>query len=162
MEESTRQKIARLLRPTHDTAGWKAEFESLDKDEALPILIEVLQDATKTAHTRSQAINMLGMLKDSRALDALLGALVDSVDLLRARAAIAIGQVGVMQERAIEAIINGLADEDSFVRECCAKVLGLMKRPEAIPALVRMRAEDIVLSNQEIARQAVEEIEGAD
>ena len=160
MAESTIQKVRRLLQPTHDLTSWYAEVDALDAEEAIHTLLEILNNDLEAVRTRCQAATLLGMLRDARALDALIGAFHAPDGLLRARAALALGQIGMPEERVVQSMIQGLSDEDYFVRECCAKALGLMKRPEALPALEQMSAVDSVSTNREVAQKAIEAIKG--
>jgi HEAT repeat protein len=158
MAESTMQKVRRLLQPTHDLDGWYAEFDALDSEAALPLLLEILANDLETEQTRAQAANLLGMLHDPRATNELINALHAPQGLLRARAAVALGQIGKPEERVAESLLQGLMDEDYFVRECSAKALGLMKRTEALPALELMSSTDTVSANRDVAKNAIETI----
>lgn len=160
MTQSTTEMIRRLLQPTHDLAGWRAEFEALDVGEAVSVLIGILKDEVEPMRTRSEAATLLGMLHNTRANDALLEALRAPDGLLRARAALALGQIGNPGDREVQSLIQGLSDEDYFVREVCAKALQLMKRQEALPALERMSTTDSVWTNREIALKAIAAIRG--
>lgn len=165
MAESTIQKVRRLLKPTHDLESWYANFEALDAIAAVPILLEILNDNLETVQSRSQAATLLGMLRDTRAVSTLIETLrspASADGLLRARAALALGQIGLQEERIVQALIEGLGDEDYFVRECSAKALGLMKRPEALAPLRQMRAADSVSTNREVAEKAIESIRRTD
>ena len=152
------QKVRRLLQPTHDLDGWYAEFETLESGEAVPVLLEILTNDLELEQARAQAANLLGMLRDPRATNKLIDVLQGAESLLRARAAVALGQIGKPEEQVAESLIQGLMDEDYFVRECSAKALGLMKRTEALPALEQMSNSDAVLANRQVAQNAIETI----
>lgn len=160
MAEETREKVRRLLQPTHDVTGWHAEVKTLNAEEAIPILYEILNDNLEPLRTRGQAVSMLGMFRDDQAVGLLIEILQAPDGLLRAQAALALGRIGMPQERVVQALIQGLNDEDYFVRECCAKALGLMKRPEALPALTQMSASDSASTNRDVAQKAIEDIQG--
>lgn len=160
MTEETREKVRLLLQPTHDVEGWQVEVETLKTAEAVPILLEILNDDLEPVRTRSQAIMLLGMMHDVQALDVLIEILHAPDGLLRAKAALALGQLGIAEKKVVHALIQGLSDEDYFVRECCARVLGLMKRSEALVSLEQMSAADRVSTNREVAQKAIEVIKG--
>jgi len=160
MAESISEKVRRLLQPTHDLERWYAEVEALDVEEAVSVLIGILKDEAEPMQTRSEAATLLGTLHDPRANDALFEALRAPDGLLRARSALALGQIGKQGDREVQSLIQGLSDEDYFVREACAKALQLMKRLEALPALERMSTTDSVSTNREVALKAIEAIRG--
>ena len=158
MAESTMQKVRRLLQPTHDLDGWYAEVETLEPEEAVPVLVEILSNGLEPEQTRAQAANLLGMLHDPRATNKLIETLHAGPSLVRARAAVALGQIGKPEEMVAESLMQGLMDDDYFVRECSAKALGLMKRTDALPALERMSSTDAVSANRQVAQNAIQAI----
>jgi HEAT repeat protein len=160
MAEEMKEKVRRLLQPTHDVAGWHAEVNTLIAEEAIPILHEIINDNLEAPRTRGQAVSMLGMFRNARAVELLIETIRATDGLLRAQAALSLGRIGMPEERVVTALIERLDDEDYFVRECCAKALGLMKRHEAIPALTLMSASDSVSTNREVAQKAIDAIRG--
>lgn len=160
MTEHTIQKIQQLLQIRYDTTAWYAKVEALDKEEVLPVLISLLNNTDESASTRSQVTTLLGILKDKRALDPLLEARHSDHGLLRARAALALAQIGIAENKVVSSLMQGLGDDDAFVRECCAKALALMKCSEAIPSLEQMSANDSVSTNRDVAQEAIQVIRG--
>ncbi len=70
---------------------------------------------------RKQAVEVLGQMKDSYALEPLTEALQDQVPEVRARAAYALGAMG--EEYSVEPLILALQDQDSSVRRASAAAL---------------------------------------
>ena len=161
MAEEIRQKVNLLLQPTHDIEAWHAEVASLNKEEAIPVLLAILNDSRQALRMQSQAVTLLGELHDPRAVEPLIVTTANASDgLLRAKSALALGKLEFKEARVIQALIRGLEDSDDFVRECCAKVLGLMRIPEAVVPLDRMSAVDSVSTNREAAQEASKSIRG--
>lgn len=149
-----------LLRATDDVAGWYRAVKELNPKEAVPVLLGILQDENEEQSNRRLAATMLGVLRDSRAIPALAGAMLASDRVLRGRAAEMLGEFPELAENFFLQLMQGLHHEDPYFRECCAKALGQLRRPEALPALERMRASDTVPVNREVAQSAIEAIRG--
>jgi len=158
MTETTLETIRHLLQPTHDFAGWHAQAATLDPDQAIPILAAIMADTSEAEGARGEAATLLGLLRDERTRAPLLAGLRLEASLVRARAALALAQLGAPDDETMHALVTGLSDEDYFVRECCARVLGVFKRPDVVPALERMRDSDSVASNREAAKAAIRAI----
>ena len=154
------QQVRGLLRPTYDEHGWYDSVDHLDPNEAVPILITVLEDTKEEVVARRLAALILGRLHDERAIPALTRTLHASDRILRGRVADALGEFNQLGENVIQELIRGVQDEDNYFRERCAKALGKLKRPEALPALVQMRATDSVAANREVAEEAIVAITG--
>ena len=157
MAEETKEKVRRLLKPTDDF-GWSREVMELDRQQAVPLLITILNDEQEKQYTRRQAALMLGMLGDERATGALAGALQATDFALRARAADALGQINQLNDETVQRLIQGLEDENDVVRKCCAKTLGDLRRSEALSALENMSTNDDVMSNRTVAQKAIDAI----
>jgi hypothetical protein len=153
--------VDRLLKPSDDEIGWYKQVMALHRVEAVPVLMNVLSDPQQPRSSRRQAALILGLLRDERAIRALVDALHAAERVLRGRAAEALGQFETVPEDVLQSLIQGLQDEDYFVRECCAKTLGQLRRPEALPALTVMSASDEVSTNRELAEKAMEAIQEA-
>jgi HEAT repeat protein len=161
MSEETAREVRRLLTPTDDVNGWLRRVRALDADEALPLLLAILGGAQESPGDRLQAALVLGYLRDPRAVGALAEAMQAADPVMRAQAAESLGLIGAAEERVLRQLIQGLNDEDYFVRECSAKALGRLGSPEAAPHLERMSAADPVASNREAAQRAVESLRGS-
>jgi len=159
MTEETAERVRRLLLPRDDESQWQKEVEALNKWDAVPLLAAIMNDPAEKRVARQRASEVLGMLKDARAVGALVQALQAPDPVLRAVSAKALGSIGNLEAEVIQQLIQRLGDEDYYVRESAAKALGQLKRAEAIPALKQMNANDIVSTNRSVAQQAIESIE---
>lgn len=159
-QEQTQEQVRRLLQPTHDANGWRAQVRALNAQEAVPLLAAALMNSRETPQARRQATTALGMLRHNSAVPALLQTLADDDAVLRARAAGALGQIEEVPDEVVQQLIHHLEDEDYFVRECCAKALAELRRADALPALEQMRASDSVPANREVADSSIETIRG--
>jgi HEAT repeat protein len=97
-----------------------------------PIALSRLKDLKKLV--RIDAIDVLGKLGDTRAVDALIAALQDSDSVVRRHAADALGKLGATH--AVEALITTLRDPDSFVRFSAADALGVLGDIRAVEPLI--------------------------
>ncbi len=158
MAREIEREVRSLLRPTDDEISWYPRVRALDIPEAVPVLVSILIDEQEKQYTRRQAALILGLLGDKRAISALTQALNAGDRILRGRAAEALGRFEGLEHSVIQQLIQGLQDEDYFMRECSAKALGQLRRPEALPALERMRAIDNASNNREVAQKAIEAI----
>jgi HEAT repeat protein len=159
MKQDTTEKVRHLLRPADDDESWYQEIMALDRDEAIPLLIGYLENEQESLYTRRLCIQILSLLRDDRAISAIARALSANDRILRGRAAEALGQFEGLEQSVIEQLTQGLQDEDYFMRECCAKALGQLKRPEALLALEQMSISDSVPTNREVARKAIDLIQ---
>ncbi len=111
----------------------------LSDPAAVPVLIEALPDTSLDIHLRFEAVRLLGLGHDERAVDPLLDLLEDM--RLRRRAVLALGRLG--DPRAFEPLVDQLAHaRHSTVRESSARALGQLGDRRAVGALVRAAATD--------------------
>lgn len=160
MAREIEQEVSSLLRPTDDEIGWYQRVTALDRSEAVPVLVSILNDEQEKQYTRRQAALILSLLGDKRAISALTQALNAGDRILRGQAAQALGRFEGLEHSVIQQLIQGLQDEDYFMRECSAKALGQLRLPEALPALERMSATDNASNNREVAQKAIGAIKG--
>ncbi|HEU4885056.1 MAG TPA: HEAT repeat domain-containing protein [Longimicrobium sp.] len=153
--------VRALLRPTHDSAAWEAGVRALDRDPALVVLIAILFGAGETQHDRAMAATILGTLGDARALPVLVQALrVANDPVVRARAGLALGQLGTAAPGAEGALVDALADPDEFVRESAARVLGSQGASGESAALARAAQTDPAPASRQAAARALAQIRG--
>jgi HEAT repeat protein len=95
-------------------------------------LISALQDRNSTV--RSGAIDALGQLKDTQAVDPLVRMLQDEDWQVRSDTAEALGNIG--DQQAIEPLIALLTDEDGYVRQRACYALGDIGRIPVFEALI--------------------------
>jgi HEAT repeat protein len=88
--------------------------------KAVGPLTDVLKNKNETPQVRREAVETLGILKDGRAVEALIQALSDPTPGVRARAASALGLIG--DNKAIDPLIGCLKDE-AFVKSRAAESL---------------------------------------
>jgi HEAT repeat protein len=157
----TEEKIRDLLQPTDDEEGWYRKVTALDAGEAVPILAALVDNEAEPSRRRRMAVLILGLLRDARAVPTLARALGSADPLLRGRAAETLGKFGELDAAIVERLLASLGDAEPFVRESAAKALGSLRRPEALPALERMSAEDSAQHNREVALQAAQDIQRA-
>ena len=153
-------EIRGLLMPTYDEKAWYREVTALDKERAIPVLVEILEDGGEQGPSRRQSALILGILGDRQGVEPLLRALRESPDrLLRGYAADALGMIG--GQEVVSGLIGALKDEDPFVRQMAAKALGKVKSPESLVALEEMVAKDDVSINRDEGQDAIRSIRGA-
>ncbi|MBP5975596.1 HEAT repeat domain-containing protein [Brasilonema sp. CT11] len=111
----------------------KIEFLGITRSGyGVGFLSDRLQD--QVSHVRRSAASALGEIKDTQAVQALIGALNDQDYFVRSRAASALGEIKDTQ--AIQALIGALNDQVSHVRWSAASVLGEIKDTQAVQALI--------------------------
>jgi HEAT repeat protein len=131
---------------------------------AVEPLARLVGDACAPLTTRRWAAQVLGEVRDRRALHALHAALGDLDAELRAKAARALGNLG--QERSIGPLLDRLlADPIPFVRSCVARALGQLSTGRTVGFLVealadpewwvRLRAVEALAQLGEPARQVL-------
>ncbi len=88
-------------------------------------LIKDLKD--KDSSVRRHAIEMLGIIGDEKAVDALILVLKDKNRFVRQEAIIALGKIG--SERVVEPLTHALGEEgDEFVQDSIRKVLEKLRK----------------------------------
>jgi HEAT repeat protein len=102
---------------------------------------------SSNARVRRTAANALIERSDVRAVEALTKALGDPDRLVRANAALALGELDDRRENtpvaeAVEPLIAALTDEDATVRAMAASALGRRKDPRAVEPLERLLHDD--------------------
>jgi HEAT repeat protein len=132
---------------------------ALDKNEAVPILENIVRSESDSIRTRQQGILILSLLGDERSIDTLLEMLNAPDAGLRAHAGEALGRFKRLSSGGFQRLMAALKDEDAFVRERTAKALAELKRPEALEALRQMRDSDPVDTNREMAQEAIKAID---
>jgi HEAT repeat protein len=151
--------LQRLLRPSDDETAWYRAVRALDCDQAVPLLATALGDNLQPQAARLQAALMLGVLADPRALPALNDALLDPNPVLRARAAEAIARVAPEDADVIENLVELLSDDDGYVRETAARMLGQVRHRPALGMLQAMSTQDPDPASRRVALEAVRAIE---
>ena len=160
MSEAALQRVRKFLEPTFDEQAWYRGVMTLDKNEAVPILVSIVKSKSESIRARQQAILILGLLGDEGAIGTLLEMLNAPEAGLRAHAAQSLGRFNSLSSGGFAQLLAALQDEDNFVRERTAKALAELQRREAVPALQQMRASDPIASNRETAEDAIKAIEG--
>jgi len=159
--EPAEREVRAVLVPTDDIEGWRQRVLALDPASAVPVLAGIVLDPSESLGNRKLSATILGMLKDPAAIPALLEALRSPEGMVKGKAADALGEIGRPDEDVVRELLDGLDDDDDFVRGRCAVALGRLRRPEAVPALERVRDEDRIEVNRELAAEAMEAIRGA-
>jgi HEAT repeat protein len=125
--------------------------KALRKIEKNPYMVEplilLLDDESKKV--RYWAISALGLIRDSRAVDALIASIKKEK---RGPAVWALGNIGDV--RAVEPLIDILDDKSSHVRYSAAKALGRLEDPRAVESLIRSLRDSS--SNLRVRSNAVE------
>lgn len=98
---------------------------------ALPVLVSSLGD--KNSQVQEIAINALGAIKDSRAINPLIATLKDANAQVERLAAMALVTIGTP---AVEALIAALSDPDIHIRYWAASALGNIKDARAVSPLI--------------------------
>ncbi len=106
-------------------------------DSAAPALIAVLEDETARPEARAAAAQMLGRLKVTNAVPALLNAVNEVGSTLRWDAVKALGDIA--SPKAVPRLIDLLGEDDVFLGKVAAWALESISTPEAIEAARRWR-----------------------
>lgn len=126
----------------HDNDGLSfciIELVEADKATAAPVLLEMLSSSTD-AERRSQALWALGFVASEIPADALLAALSDPDQRIRAEAA---GSLASFKDdpRVVDALLNCLNDGDQYVRDCVVSALGYVGDKRALEPLKALRKD---------------------
>lgn len=101
--------------------------------EAVAVLIEAIADPAVSEPHRFEAVRLLGLSQDERAVEPLLALLDDG--RVRRRAVLALGRIG--DARAFEPLVEQLTSaQHSTVRESSARALGQLADPRAVDPLI--------------------------
>ena len=120
-------------------------------------LIQQLED--ENPHTRMQAADALGQIKDVRAIEPLIAVLKDENSSGRTQA-LAAGALVSIGTPAVDPLIAALKDKDSLVRERAADALGQIKDVRAVePLIAALKDKDSLV--RERAADALGQIKGA-
>jgi len=104
-----------------------------------------------TLRARIWAIERLGQLRDSRAIELLMAALKDSyLHMVRSKAAEGLGLLG--DARAVEPLIAALRDQEEIVRRGAAEALGKLGDARAVEPLIAALSD----SHASVRREAAE------
>ena len=101
--------------------------------EAIPTLVEICQDVSERSDVRAAAIQALGSLEATEAIDTLVGILNVPDSYLRIAAARALSQI--RDARAVEPLIKLLYEEQSDVVTAAAEALLSLRAKESGPKL---------------------------
>jgi HEAT repeat protein len=128
---------------------------------ALRPLVEMLAEPHDTDRYAA-IIYALGVLRDSRAIDSLVGVLTDRLadPQVRGFAAEALAHLP-SDERIVDTLIMQLADSAAEVRYWCAFALGQQGALKALPALEQLAAQDtaMLVERGTVRQEALEAIE---
>ena len=91
---------------------------------------------------RANAIRALGGLKDARAIDHLLTALVKKDEHPQVKGNAALGLGAMRAQRAVEPLIAALKHDNPMVRAAVASALGELRNPRALPPLIAALKDD--------------------
>ncbi|KKL78877.1 hypothetical protein LCGC14_2020470, partial [marine sediment metagenome] len=80
---------------------------------------------SEDAGVRAMAVDELGILRDERAIDVLVQAVIDTDSMVRISAIHALGEIG--NEWAVQVLTDALSDENDHVKELAADVLRSLK-----------------------------------
>ncbi len=134
-DDGGRQMLPPLLESENDERRTRAAIGlgRLGDRAAVPALIDVVESNDVDREHRIEAIRLLGLLRDPRAVEPLVD-LLDDVRL-RTRASMALGRIG--DRSAFEPLVGQLQSEHGSARESGARGLGQLGDSRAIPHLVR-------------------------
>lgn len=109
--------------------------ESIGSAAAVPALVELLDGGTLADDQQPRILAALGALKAEAAVPALVGRLQADSPAVRAAAAEALGQIGVVAGVS-EALRPLVDDPEPDVLEAAIRALGRLRDRESIPALI--------------------------
>ena len=137
---------------------------SSEKEEELketdPIILIKNLNSSNDINERERIIHKLGKLQASEAVITLVNLLQDTNQEpdIRATAAAALGKIGTAtanHNQAIQALLNTLGDNDSFVRLQAAQALGKLIPPVGIDALYQAIRQDKFSNVRKAAKEAL-------
>ncbi|MDB5037433.1 MAG: hypothetical protein JWQ35_961 [Bacteriovoracaceae bacterium] len=93
---------------------------------------------------RSTAVTLLGFSEEPSAVDALISACEDSIETVKINAAHALAQIGMKNEKILEALLKGTIDPSPMAREEFAIALAKLRidDPRVIQAFLRLLDKD--------------------
>lgn len=147
-DEPNRPTIARILGKIMDVSSIDHLEQALDDpntavaNEARGALLKVLPVALQDSRTdmRQKAVTILQRIPNPVSVEPLIGALRDKNDIVRQRAAIALGSIG---QPAVKSLIGLIKDPDPEMRRMAAEQIGEIRDPEALePLLAALRDPD--------------------
>ncbi|HEA68868.1 MAG TPA: hypothetical protein ENI07_18950 [Desulfobacterales bacterium] len=111
-------------------------LENFQRDEIMDVLSRPEDENTfdrlteifhksEDAGVRAMAVDELGILRDERAIDVLVQAVIDTDSMVRISAIHALGEIG--NEWAVQVLTDALSDENDHVKELAADVLRSLK-----------------------------------
>lgn len=107
------------------------------------LLTEALKD--KDPKVRAHAAQVLGEIRDARAVDPLINLLKDEKAIVRSQAAASLGQI--KDPKAVEPLIGSLKDSDPSVRRWSIWALGELNDAKAVKPLLELMKEDAFRSD---------------
>lgn len=121
------------------------ELGKIGNDEAVTMLMRVLEDRLRNWKIRKRAIQTLADIKNYRAVDLLIQILVDSTfskdcPALKWNAAIALGNFKEHQ-KVVDALIEAMNDRTLYIREAAIQSLGDIGNKKALPYLISVLAD---------------------
>jgi len=119
-------------------------IEKMVERQDVTSLVKVLQK-NKENKFRIKAVEALGKLGDSRAVDALILTLKDSDRDVRRAAFVALRNLGDL--RAMDPLIQALKDSDDYVRFAATHALGNLGDPKAVDPLTAVNVLVILLNS---------------
>ena len=158
MSDPTADRLEALLVPTDDAARWRDELAALDRGAAVELAGAALADTGRPSRERIMAALALGALGDPGAAPALLAAMGGDDEVLRARAAEALGSLEPLPAAAVDRLTEALGEDSPFVRETAARALGRGRVASAVAALEAVRAGDPEPAVRAAAGEALEGI----
>ena len=150
--ENQDQQVERLIRELQDTDSDVRSIAAVtlgeigpEAEEAVPILIKLLQDQDAEGFVRANAATALGKIGEgaSKAVPALINALEDQDEWVRASAAMALGEIGESASKAVPALVNALQDQDKYVRRYATGALGKIGKA-TVPALIQTLKDESI------------------
>ncbi len=132
-------KLIELLYLEHNAGARNAAIETLTRlgRKATPRLMEAFK--TENADVRKFVIDILGELRDKRALSVMLGALNDEDENVRASAVEHLGKLG--EASVVRSLVEIVENGDIWTAYPATDALGRIGDKRAIPALVRALRE---------------------
>jgi HEAT repeat protein len=159
-DASVEERIRRLLTPSDDR-HWRDEVRGLDASAALPVLTRLLSDMSLEWMSRRLAALAIGVMGDPRGTAALVAAVADPNEFVRAEAVQSLALLGSTERQVDEGIARALADPSDLVRKMAARSAGSLRLSNAVDRLRQMAATDPVAGVAAHARQALAEMEAS-
>ena len=157
-----KQKIEKAIAALEDKKGnvqrtAKKDLIAFDSDAVEPLIAVVKDWKNRPADLRVLCVDILGEIKDSRAVPVIIDTLTENKMTMRYNAARALGNIG--DKRAVPALVKLLDDKEWQVRFYAVEALGKIGDSSAANPIADIMIKD---SNNEVRLAAIKSLDQVD